>query len=83
MGVVKTWHRDRELGRGGSGTVFLEKSGAGELRAVKEIMKDKHTRTKINYERELMAMAILGKSREVTGPGAAAYLLAVANQIAA
>ena len=25
-------------------------------------MKDIHSRTKVNYERELMAMAILGKS---------------------
>ena len=67
MGVVTTWHRDHELGRGGSGTVFLERSEAGDLWAVKDIMKDRHSRIKDNYERELMALAIL-ESREVKGP---------------
>ena len=59
--VVRTWHRGREIGRGGSGTVFLERSEKGELRAVKDIAKDKNSKIKINYQRELMAMAILAK----------------------
>ena len=68
VGVVTTWHMDHELGRGGSGTVFLERSEAGDLRAVKDIMKDRHSRTKVNYERELMAVAISGKSGGEKGP---------------
>lgn len=59
--VVKTWHRGWELGRGCSGTVFLERSEEGELRAVKDIAKDMNTRIKIDYRRELMAMAVLAK----------------------
>ena len=39
--VVEKWYRDRELGRGGFGTVFLERSGKGECRAVKVIAKDR------------------------------------------
>ena len=53
--------RNRELGRGSFGTVFLEKSERGDSRAVKEIAKDKNSATRIDYKRELMAMAILAK----------------------
>ena len=60
---VKSWYRNREIGRGSFGTVFLERSERGEYRAVKEIAKDKGSRIKIDYRRELMAMAILGKVR--------------------
>ena len=63
--VVNIWHRGRELGRGTSGTVFLERSEEGKLRAVKDIAKDKNSRIKINYRRELMAMAVLGKVRDM------------------
>ena len=59
--VVKTWYRGRELGRGSSATVFLERSEKGEHRAVKVIAKDKSAR--IDYRRELMAMAMLAKVR--------------------
>ena len=62
--VVETWHRGRELGRGSSGTVFLERSEKGEPRAVKDIAKDKNSRIKVDYRRELEAMAVLGKVRE-------------------
>ena len=58
---VRNWYRKREIGRGSFGTVFLEGSEGGEYRAVKEIAKDKGSRVKIDYRRELMAMAILGK----------------------
>ena len=61
--TVKTWHRGRELGRGSSGTVFLERSEKGELRAVKDIVKDKNSSIKIDYRRELEAMAVLGNVR--------------------
>ena len=64
--VVKNWYRGRELGRGTFGTVFLERSERGEYRAVKEIAKDKDS--KINYRRELAAMAILAKVRDMDGP---------------
>ena len=83
MKAVKTWHRDRELGRGSSGTVFLERSEKGELRAVKDIVKDKNSRIKIDYKRELMAMAVLTKVREMNGLRAVVYLLALANYLTA
>ena len=66
--VVKKWYRGRELGRGSFGTVFLERSEEGEHRAVKEIAKDKNSRITVDYKRELMAMAILGKVRDMDGP---------------
>ena len=61
MAVETDWYRGRELGRGSFGTVFLEKSENGEYRAVKDIAKDKNSRIVIDYKRELMAMARLGK----------------------
>jgi hypothetical protein len=61
--VVRTWYRGREIGRGSFGTVFLETSEKGEIRAVKEIAKDKNSQIKIDYKRELMAMAMLTKVR--------------------
>jgi hypothetical protein len=64
--AVKTWYRGRELGRGTFGTVFLESSEKGEegnLRAVKDIAKDKNSKIKIDYNRELAAMATLSKVR--------------------
>ena len=66
--VVKKWYRDRELGRGSFGTVFLERSEKGEYRAVKEIAKDKNSTIKIDYKRELTAMAILTKVRDIDAP---------------
>ena len=45
--------------------MFLERSGKGECRAVKEITKDKNSTVKIDYRRELMAMAIFAKVRDV------------------
>ena len=71
--VVKKWYRDRELGRGSFGTVFLERSEKersekGEYRAVKEIAKDKNSRIMIDYKRELTAMAMLTKVRDMDAP---------------
>ena len=81
--VVKTWHRGRELGRGSSGTVFLERSEKGEPRAVKDIAKDKNSKIKINYQRELMAMAVLARVRDMEDPKTAVNLLALADHITA
>jgi hypothetical protein len=61
VSVVKNWRRGRELGRGSFGTVFLETSESGESRAVKQIAKH----GKIDYNRELMAMAVLRKVRHM------------------
>jgi hypothetical protein len=77
--VVKTWHKGRELGRGSFGTVFLETSEKGEIRAVKEIPK--HGR--IDYNRELVAMATLTKVREIEGSKTVDYLPALVDQITA
>ena len=65
--AVKTWRRERRLGSGGFGTVFLERSGTDELRAVKVIEKDMNSRAKIDYRRELIAMAVLAKVRDIKG----------------
>ena len=66
--VVKNWYRGREIGRGSFGTVFLEKSDNGEDRAVKDIAKNRNSKIIIDYRRELMAMAILTKVRDVDSP---------------
>ena len=68
VAVVKNWHRGRELGRGSFGTVFLETSEEGEYRAVKEIAKDRSSRITIDYRRELAAMTILAKVRDMDCP---------------
>ena len=60
---VNSWYRDREIGRGSFGTVFLERSQKGEYRAVKVIAKDMNSTRRIDSRRELMAMAILAKVR--------------------
>lgn len=63
VNVVKTWYRGRDLGRGISGTVFLEWSEIGESRVVKDIVKDKNSAIRIDYKRKFMAMATLAKVR--------------------
>ena len=68
MAVVENWYRDRELGRGSFGTVFLERSERDEYRAVKDIAKNKNSRIAIDYRRELMAMARLERVRDMDGP---------------
>lgn len=64
VAVVENWYRDQELGRGSSGTVFLESTKQGRYRAVKEIAKDKIGPI-VDYKRELSAMAILAKVRDM------------------
>jgi hypothetical protein len=55
------WARDKSLGTGASGTVYLEKSitenGEVQHRAVKEIRKTAHKSGAIDYSRELEAIA--------------------------
>lgn len=81
--VVQNWYRDQELGRGSFGTVFLEKTWEGECRAVKDVAKgrDGARTVKVDYRRELMAMATLAKVREIEVPRTLNMLLA--NQIVA
>ena len=65
--VVKDWYRDREIGRGSFGTVFLERSEGGESRAVKDIAKNKNSRVAIDYRKEL-EIEILAKVRDMDSP---------------
>lgn len=59
---VDQWTNDQELGRGGFGTVFLQREKSGLFRAVKQIPK--HTgRTRTIDLREVLAMANLSKVR--------------------
>jgi hypothetical protein len=54
---IQRWKRIRELGHGGFGDVWLEQEEGGQLRAVKEIRKRDEASRKIDYSRELHAMA--------------------------
>lgn len=58
---VKQWSRERELGQGGFGDVWLEKEHGGQLRAVKEIRKRDEDSNNIDYSRELLAMAYFSR----------------------
>ena len=68
VAAVKGWYRGRELGRGQFGTVFLERSEEGEHRTVKDISKSKNSKTRIDYRRELVAMVVLTKVRDMECP---------------
>ena len=59
--VVKTWVKQQELGEGGCGTVWLEKDNKGDERAVKQISKGFCLRNRIDYRKEIIAMAKLTK----------------------
>lgn len=49
---IEKWRKDKKLGKGGGGTVWLEKEESGILRAVKKVSK-----TKISMSsRELLAL---------------------------
>ncbi len=54
------WVREKELGRGSFGIVWLEKCGNGEQRALKVIEK-KYLPAEFDYRREILAMAKLSK----------------------
>lgn len=55
------WKREREIGRGSYGCVWLERCVKGQrslaIRAVKEIRKPKKMKEHIHYHRELEAIA--------------------------
>lgn len=53
----------REIGRGGFGTVFLEKETEGQLRAVKIVQRRSNKEKIIEYLREVLAMANLSRVR--------------------
>ena len=55
------WSRTEEISQGGFGDVWLEKERGGQLRAVKEIRKYDEMSRKIDYERELLAMAYFSR----------------------
>ena len=63
--VRKKWYRDKAIGHGTFGTVWLEvDQGEGEIaakRAVKEILKARMQEFKVDYRRELLALAKLSK----------------------
>lgn len=56
--VIRDWFRVKELGSGGNGMVFLERTKDGALRAVKQLQKSKGVS---NYLQELLAMTKLSK----------------------
>lgn len=57
---IKRWKRERALGRGGFGTVYLEQETEGQLRAVKIVQKRSEKKT-VEYLREVLAMANLSR----------------------
>ena len=62
--VTTRWFRLKEIGMGNCGSVWLESDLNGSERAVKRIPKWIYTRNKINYKREVAAMAILSKFKQ-------------------
>jgi hypothetical protein len=61
--VEKRWARGKRIGRGTFGDVWLETGTDGDKRAVKAIEKQITSRYKIDYMKELLAMAKLSKVR--------------------
>lgn len=63
--VEKKWYRQRMIGRGGFGAVWLEEhrndDGSTAQRAVKEIDKLYMEAVTLDYKRELLALAKLSK----------------------
>lgn len=59
------WFRDKEIGCGSFGTVWLEvdqkEGGAASTRAVKELRKSLMQKCGIDYRRELLALAKLSE----------------------
>lgn len=53
----ENWVREKFVGRGSFGNVYLEKCDSGKLRAVKEIQKFVKPGEKLDYMRELEAVA--------------------------
>lgn len=58
----KQWYKVRQLGRGGFGTVWLERlKDNSSIRAVKEVPKTTKNGPPIDFTRELLAMAKFSK----------------------
>jgi hypothetical protein len=55
----KRWTKQKDLGFGGFGEVWLEKNQFGSTRAVKGTKKN--WSASVNYDKELLAMAKLSK----------------------
>jgi hypothetical protein len=66
--VKKRWYRDKKIGVGAFGRVWLEVAREGEdiisERAVKELGKDHLHASGIDFGRELLAMAKLSKVQD-------------------
>ena len=55
---IEQWVREKEIGRGGFGTVYLESNKTGpQLRAVKEVPKHTGRTKSMDHLREILAMA--------------------------
>ena len=59
--IVKRWTKRQGIGAGSFGEVWLEVEDDGSERAVKKISKSKCTLNRIDYVKELAAMAVLSK----------------------
>ena len=59
--IVKRWRKKHDIGQGAYGIVWLEVEEDGSERAVKAISKRQCSYDKIDYKKELAAMAILSK----------------------
>jgi len=55
----KRWTKQKDLGFGGFGEVWLEKNQFGGTRAVKGVKKNRSA--DVDYDKELLAMAKLSK----------------------
>jgi hypothetical protein len=56
--IVEEWVRQKRLGAGANGEVFLERSNSGKVRAIKEVRKSGDLS---DYLKELLAMGRLSK----------------------
>lgn len=69
IGTEETWQRQRSIGQGGFGTVWLEarQEEPNQKRAVKEVKKPTQTQTRVNhkfdYQRELLAWVKLSEPK--------------------
>ena len=64
--VVKRWRKKHDIGEGAFGIVWLEVEEDGSERAVKAISRRLCSYSKIDYRKELAAMAILSKVMQPT-----------------
>ena len=62
--AVKEWKRAKRIGRGAYGTVWVERDEEGNMRVVKEIVKENSGMSvKVDHQRELLALGQLSKVR--------------------